>query len=229
MNALVAGRAGQVLGRLPQHLEAQTSGKLLGSVVTALVRDQDVQAADLQAIRRAHRVLEASELRDLLLHAGLHNLVRSEMAVLFDRLASAQTAYAALFDNVAAGGDVAERETLAQKVLKHWVLTDAEPLRLFADDPSAAPVDVAAAVDALLLSLQTALRRSALLQLVRSRVLGTARIHQRGNATVRAMLTGIANALDLDIGTIVHSDDRYWHAASAFDRWRLNADRKSVV
>jgi hypothetical protein len=223
VTALVAGRAGKVLGRLPQHLEAQASGKLLGSVVTALVRDQDVQAADLQAIRRAHRVLDASELRDLLLHAGLHNLVRSEMAVLFARLASAQAAYAVLFDNVAADGDLGERETLAQEALQHWVLTDAEPLRLFADDPTADPVDVAAAVDALLPNLQFALRRSTLLQLVRSRVLGAARIHQRGNATVRAMLTGMANTLDLDIGAIVHSDDRYWHAASAFDRWRLNA------
>ena len=124
MKGLVTGRAGKVLGRLPQHLEAQTSGKLLGSVVTALVRDQDVQAADLQAIRRAHRVLEAPELRDLLLHAGLHNLVRSEMAVLFARLAGAQAAYAALFDNVALDGDLAERETLAQQALQHWVLPE---------------------------------------------------------------------------------------------------------
>jgi hypothetical protein len=223
VKGLVTGRAGKVLGRLPQHLEAQTSGKLLGSVVTALVRDQDVQAADLQAIRRAHRVLEAPELRDLLLHAGLHNLVRSEMAVLFARLASAQAAYAALFDNVALDGDLAERETLAQQALQHWVLPDALPLRLFAQGPDEQPIDVAAAVDALLPSLQRALRRSELLQLVRSRIVSTARIHQRGNATVRAMLTGMANALDLDIGTIVHSDDRYWHAASAFDRWRLNA------
>ena len=73
MTAL-SGRALRVLGRFPRHLEADSPGKLIGAVVQALVGDQDVQAADLQAIRRAHRLSDASELFDLLLLAGLHGL-----------------------------------------------------------------------------------------------------------------------------------------------------------
>jgi hypothetical protein len=41
---------------------------------------------------------------------------------------------------------------------------------------------------------------------------------------VRALLSGAANALDLDIGTITSSDDRYLHACFAQDRLRLTSD-----
>ncbi|MEY8876073.1 MAG: hypothetical protein AB9M60_06170, partial [Leptothrix sp. (in: b-proteobacteria)] len=47
------------------------------------------------------------------------------------------------------------------------------------------------------------------------------RQHAEGNGTVQALLNGAANALDLDIGPLQHSTDRFWHAAQAFDRLRL--------
>jgi len=52
-------------------------------------------------------------------------------------------------------------------------------------------------------------------------VLGICRRHARGNGTVAALIEGAANALDLDVGPIHHSVDRYLHAAVATDRLRL--------
>ena len=66
MSRAMNGRAKQVLGRFPRHMEADARGKLLASVTQALVRDQDAQAADMQGIRIAHRLYEARELIDLL-------------------------------------------------------------------------------------------------------------------------------------------------------------------
>jgi hypothetical protein len=58
-----------------------------------------------------------------------------------------------------------------------------------------------------------------LLAAVRARVARTAAIHAAGNGTVRALLAGAANALDLDLdGPIAHSADRFWHAAFTRDR-----------
>ena len=66
MVAALNGRTRRVLQRFPYHMEAAQPGKLLANVTRALVRDQDVQTADLQGIRLAHRVYEARELIDLL-------------------------------------------------------------------------------------------------------------------------------------------------------------------
>jgi hypothetical protein len=60
-----------------------------------------------------------------------------------------------------------------------------------------------------------------LLDGIRHRILQTNKIHIQGNGTIRALLQGAATVLDLDLGDIEHSEDRYWHAAKVHDRIRL--------
>lgn len=218
MSTLLSGRALKVLGRFPRHLEADAPGKLLGVVVQALVCDQDVLAANLQAIRQAHRLHEAQELHDLLLLAGLHGLRRSEMAVLFARHAELQKRLAALRANVETGGDSAARVQLANDLLALWSLSGNNLLQRFADDN---PPTTHASISRLLPQATAACGFPVLLDGVRQRIATTARIHAGGNGTVRALLTGAANALDLDLGKIIPSPDRYWHAAPVWDRLRL--------
>ena len=67
------GRADSILGRFPAHFEALKPGKVLRSAVGALARDLDVQAAELAAIRRSHRLFDADVLSDLLLIAARHH------------------------------------------------------------------------------------------------------------------------------------------------------------
>ena len=45
--------------------------------------------------------------------------------------------------------------------------------------------------------------------------------HAVGNGTVGALLNGAANALDLDVQSVAHSDNRYLHTAQVQDRLRL--------
>ncbi|HTG33686.1 MAG TPA: hypothetical protein VLB76_12230 [Thermoanaerobaculia bacterium] len=58
-----------------------------------------------------------------------------------------------------------------------------------------------------------------LLDALRARVARTAAIHAAGNGTVRALLEGAANALDLDLAAPIRpSKDFFWHAAFVSDR-----------
>ncbi len=217
MTAL-SGRARKVLDRFPRHLDAAVPGKLISSVTQSLVRDQDVQAADMQAIRCAHRLYEAKELLDLLLLAGLHGLRRAEMGLLFTHHGKACAALAALQANVAVDGDLTEREQLANDFLALWSLPGDEPLRLFSVDPdSDEPLNVVNAVNRMLPRAKTACRNKPLLEGVRSRIANTARIHITGNGSIEALLQGAANSLDLSMGDIQHSEDRYWHAAPVWN------------
>jgi hypothetical protein len=223
MTTTLSGRASRVLGRFPRHLDADTPGKLIGAVVQALVRDQDVQAADLQTIRLARRLGEARELHDLLLLGDLHGVRRSEMALLFTRQSEARARLAALQANLDQDGDLGEREGLAAALLSLWSLPGDTPLRPFSADPEGTnPLDVAATIERLLPRVLEGTRRRVLIDGVRARIVNTAHIHAQGNATVRALLEGAANALDLELGEIAHSEDRYWHAAPVSDRLRLH-------
>ena len=73
------GRADSILGRFPAHFEALKPGKVLRSAVAALARDLDVQAAELAAIRRSHRLFDADVLSDLLLIAARHGIMASSL------------------------------------------------------------------------------------------------------------------------------------------------------
>lgn len=228
MSRNLSGRAQKVLGRFPRHLEADAPGKLIGLVTGALVRDQDVQAADMQGIRLAHRLFGARELYDLLLLAGLHGITQSEMAILFAR----QNKVLRLLAILKSGeGEPAERRQQANDLLALWALPGEEPLRLFAVDPAAAgPLtaeDAQIAINRLLPKAAAASQAKVLLEMVRHRIAETAAIHIIGNGSVRALLRGAANALDLDLGKIEHSEDRFWHAAPVHDRLRIH--QPSVV
>ena len=222
MIAEISGRAKKVLQRFPRHMEAEAAGKLLGSVTHALVRDQDVQAADMQRIRLAHRLFDAKELRDLLLLGAMHGIRRSELTLLFDRYSRVCELLKELSSNVESEGDLADRESLAVELLSNWSLPGVEPLRLFASDPeSEDPLDVAEAVTNLLPVARAACRSRILLEGVRRRIAEIAAIHVIGNGTIKALLLGAANSLDLNLGTIEHSEDRYWHAGPVYDRIKL--------
>lgn len=206
-------RARGILERLPAHLEAGRGGKLLGYVTEGLASDIDVLQAALGGIRRAHRLSDAEELRDLMLIGGLHGIAAAEMQVALRRFGQTRAALAA-FEEALGTPDEAEA---AEALLALWSLAEAPPrLPLFA-----APGDPASAATRLATQAHAALASTMLLDTVRTRIGTISAIHVEGNGTIRAMLTAAANALDLDIGGIVHSDDRYWHAAPAYDRWAL--------
>lgn len=217
------GRALTVLSRFPAHFEAARPGKLLGTVVGALARDLDVQASQLAAIRRAHRVREADTLRDLMRLAGLHGIRDGEVELLFLRAARTAARAAAL-----AEAAPADRAAALAALLELWPLDlPDEPLALFtpAPDPTLPPPPEAEATDAALAVLQAAVQAATGFEGQRAalstRIVRIAANHAGGNGTIRAMLEGAAGALDLDILAVQHSVDRYLHAAEVRDRLAL--------
>lgn len=219
----MSGRARQILGRFPAHLEAARPGKVLGEAVEALSLDLDTLSARMAAVRRAHRLADADEVADLLHLGALHRILPTEFDVLELRLKQAD----ALIEALGAAADTAAANTLAENLLALWGLAAPAPrLALFApplpaDTPPGTEPDLAAARRALLLHARTALRYQVLTAALRRRIQVICRQHAEGNGTVQALLNGAANALDLDIGPVQHSTDRFWHAAQAFDRLLL--------
>lgn len=213
----MSGRAEQILGRFPNHLDAARPGKRLGAAVDALALDLDVLAARMAAVRRAHRLSDADELVDLLRIADLHGLKPGELELLFMRFARGRVRLALL----AAAASPVERDAAAEALLALWGLDAVAPrLPLFA--PAAAPADLDAARDQLLAAARPLLGYDALCSAVRGRIGRACAIHANGNGTVQALLDAAANALDLEpVGAVVHSEDRYWHAVAVRDRLRL--------
>ena len=207
----MSGRALKILSRFPAHLDATKPGKQIVEVAEALVRDLDVQSAIMAAIRRSHRLADADERRDLLLIAARHGLAPADFAILVLRFERAQ----ALLEMLAGAGDDNQRNERADMLLDLWGLAAPKPrLGLFG-------VSAAAASTALQAEVRGRLSTESLLDSMRQRIACTAANHAQGNGTVRALMSGVANALDLDLGTIHHSTDRFWHAAEVFDRLRV--------
>lgn len=225
----MSGRGAQILGRFPAHLEAARPGKLLGVVVDALARDQDTLAAALAAVRRAHRLSDADELSDLWRLAALHGLAASDFEIILQRRRRARELLAIL----EASTDSAARELAADALAALWALpASTSSLQQFADP--AAPADSAAAAARMAVRVRETLREAALTDAVRTRIAHTSEIHASGNGTVLALLRAAANVLDIDLGEVQHSADRYWHAARVVDRLRLarleqNADGGSTL
>jgi hypothetical protein len=134
------GRADSILGRFPAHFEALKPGKVLRSAVAALARDLDVQAAELAAIRRSHRVSDADVLSDLLLIAARHGIMASSLELLTMRFERARS----LLKNLVAAADAAARDEAAARLLALWSLEGGEPkLALFADrNEDGSPVEL---------------------------------------------------------------------------------------
>ena len=213
---MTTARGRQILGRLPAHLEAARPGKLLGQVVDALAIDLDLLAARMAAVRRAHRLGEADELTDLLRIAARHGIRPAELDIAFERFARirehAQT--------LATAATPVARDAAAEALLDLWGLSGPHP-RLPHFAPTDAPADTAAAAARLLAAARQASRQAALLDTLRQRIARICLLHAAGNGTVAAVMQAAANALDLQLGPLVHSADRYWHAAPAQDALRL--------
>lgn len=215
------GRVHAILGRFPAHLEASKPGKLLGQVSAALARGLDVQSVQMARIRRAHRLFEAEELADLLLNAARHGIGADLLALLALRFDRAESRERQLLE----AGDAQSRLETAETLLALWGLETQGPrLGLFVETTSGdGPPDLAGpegeeALGRLMSVLQSALSRRALLNAARSSIAAAVAIHVDGNATVRALLHGAANALAMDLGAIRSSPDRYLHAAFGLDR-----------
>lgn len=65
-------------------------------------------------------------------------------------------------------------------------------------------------------------RYTAEMALRRRQTLDLVALHQSGNASVGALLAAAASLLALDVNTVVHNEDRYWHFAICSDRIRLD-------
>lgn len=212
-------RATKILGRFPAHMEAAKRGKLLGDVVAALARDLDVQSAQLGAIRRAHRIREAETRGDLMRLAALHGIRARELDLLDIRLDLAAERAVALADADAAGRTAALADLLALFALA----LPENPLDAVTPDDAPADAEQAAAEAAQRLAamVQALTTPRARRRAMADRVVAVCANHGLGNGTIRAVMTAAANALDLDLGTIVHGPERYLHAAPATDRLRL--------
>ncbi len=210
-------RATTILSRFPAHLEASRPGKLLGDATSAIAQDLDTLAAALAAVRRAHRLGDADELADLWRIAALHGMGVAEFEIVLGRFRRAQV----LLRTLVAAPDDAAREAAARALTALWALQALPPrLRLFADP--AAPADSARAAARLATQASARLSHKSLCDAVRTRIGQASSIHAAGNGTVMALLRGAAHALDLEIGAVQHSSDRYWHAARVRDRLRLS-------
>jgi len=223
----VSGRAQQVLLRFPAHLDAVRPGKQLGQVVDALVEDLDRLAADLAAVRRAHRLAHADTLTDLLLLAGLHGLTRADLDILFTGVARKRALLAALI--AAVGGPANTRDAAANALLDLWGIDGTNPrLPLFAPPVQGGnPPDLAAAAKALAAAAGASLGYRATVAAARARVARICQIHAEGNGTVRALLLATANALDLEIDAAKNAATRAALVAAeetaGFD-FRIDAD-----
>ena len=181
-------------------MEAAREGKRLGEVTDALADDFDTLSAAVARVRRAHRLLEADTFVDLLRIGALHGISPAELAVLLTRFTVARS----LVPDAAATPESAER------LIGMWGIAEAAPRRA-----RYTPLSTLTAFAA------HGLENDALLDAVRRRIAEICANHARGNGTVRALLYGAANALDLNVTSVTHSADRYLHAATVEDRLRL--------
>jgi len=217
------GRTLKILSRFPAHFEATRPGKQLEAVSDALAFTLDEQSAIMARIRRSHRVGDADELRDLLLLAALHGITQAELALLFTRFERARE----LLLRLTKAATPAERDSAAEELCHLWgiaVPTPRLPLFAPAHANNVLP-DLEAAKARLIQNAKAATVNDMLLDAARVRIKTISRIHAYGNGTVRALLEGAANALDLDILHVVHSRDRFWHAALVRDRLILSSPK----
>lgn len=212
----MTGRTAQILGRFPAHMEAARPGKLLGDTVDALALDLDTLAAALAAVRRAHRLADADELADLWRIAALHGMAAAEFEIVLGRFRRARELLATLEHATDDGGRNAAADALAAL----WAV-DLPPPHLARFAEPLFPADTARAAARMTNQVRETLRAARLTDAVRERIATVCRIHATGNGTVMALLRGAANALDLELGEVVDSDDRYWHVARVRDRMRL--------
>jgi hypothetical protein len=242
----MSARTAQILSRFPAHLEPARPGKQLVAVTDALAGALDQVADRIAAIRRAHRLADADELRDLMLLAGIHGISDQELGIVTVR-GNVMSALAANLTQ-AADGAAANRDQAANAILDLWGIEGDSRLALFAPaaTPSATP-DLAAASHALIQAVHAMLGYRSLTDAVRTSIRNICVIGAQSGPTVGGILRAAANALDLDIdstrnasvrasliqsgaaGTLnlavtdgfFHSSDLFWHSTFAINRTPL--------
>jgi len=207
VSAPISPRALAILGRFPRHLDAARPDKLFAAVVHALEVDLELQTSQLGRIRRAHRLGNADEVRDLLLLAAAHGLRAADFDVLARRFSgsrggAADLAEAAPSDRAAARAGLAPLVGAGEATFTAWPGE--------ADDTLAIRRLAAAVLAATTYAAET--------DRLRRRIAAAIAIHREGNGTIGALLRGAANALDLDVEAVAHSTDGFWHLAAGKDR-----------
>lgn len=197
------GRARTVLSRFPAHLDAERPGKQLHVVANAAASGLDDLSASLAAIRRAHRLGHADSTADLLLLGALHRIGAAELGTIDARLAVIRSATDALQEALDAA-DEGARDAAADALTSLLGIEGASPrLTLFAPPPAAggggSPPDLAAAATTLIAAARGLTSYAGRREAVRARIAALCALHARGNGTVRALLQGAAEALDLVI------------------------------
>jgi hypothetical protein len=196
----VNGRARAILSRFPAHMEATRDGKRLGGVTEALALDIDTLSAALARVRRARRLLDADEMRDLLRIAALHGISAAELSIALTRFDLARSMLTA----------AASSDADAERLIALWGIADPAPrLPKFGSRPRVVE------------RARRATNQAALMDALRRRIQAICTNHSHGNGTLRSLIYGAANALDLDVMSIAHSGDRYLHTAAVEDRLRL--------
>jgi hypothetical protein len=205
----MSGRWQKILDRFPAHMEAERQGKAFQDVTEGLAQNLDTLTSALGRVRRAHRLADADEIRDLIQLGQLHGFRPSEMALLLARVALTK----ALLHQ--AGAD----DAAAEAVGRLWgIAPPGFRLNRYAIDQ---PASAQKTRTRFLTHARKATNTAALVSAVRQRIVVVAATHAQGNGTVRAVAVGAANALDCDVTAIDHSPDRYIHRATIRDRMTL--------
>lgn len=203
----IAPRALSILARFPRHLDAARSDKLFAHVVHALEVGIELQTSQVGAIRRAHRLGNADEVRDLHLLGGLHDLRPAD----FDALVRRFAALRALADDLAAAAAPDRAGVRASLAL--LIGAGQATFVPFTGEANETPVTAR-----LVAAVRAATTYAAECDRLRRRIAVTAAIHREGNGTIGALLRGAANAIDLDVVGVRHSKDGFWHLADCRDR-----------
>ncbi len=238
----MSGRVKQILGRFPAHMEAEGPGKQLGAVTVALAKSLDQLAGELADVRRSHRVAHAQTRIDLGRIGGIHSLTSAELEVLSLRVVHMRQ-LASELQTAAAAEDDTERDRLTKLLLEMFQATLQEPM-LETLNPS--EVDPNKTAVTLAHAALKSIGYKSLIEAQRARVVAVSRNHATGNGTIRALIEGAANALDMDVDDernqavkaemktrnvtildytitdgLFHNVDRFRHASFAKDRLAL--------
>lgn len=210
MNSVRLGqRARDVLGRFPNHWHAVEDDKLLAHVVSAIATNLDAIAGQIGRVRQAHRFGKADEWRDLLLFSGLHGLGVEHYQLLDYRLRLLAEVRTAL----SAGSDLAAAfQTLALGLGVPVGTLVRQPM-----DPRSDEGFRAALADAIGSLLELTFE----LEAMRTQISVLVQAHRAGNATPEHLLRAAAAYLHLEVRSVSHSQDRYWHLASCVDGFTL--------
>jgi len=190
-------------------MEASRAGKALTNVTDALAQNLDTLTSSVGRVRRAHRLSEADEARDLFLLAGLHGIRADEMAVLTTRFA--------LTSKLVEQANSADGSLSAVGNLFGIAPPGFQLERYAVDQP---PSDVKTRAR-FIQAARESINAAALAAALRRRIATVAETHVQGNGTIHALATAAANALDCDLVSMAHSTDRYFHRAKVRDRLTL--------